>query len=337
WVSGPPAFLPSGLAGRSARRSQPRVSGLLASSWTGSLTSYRTSDADVKLFAYAKDKKITRIERVIEILTQYGGGLSHRINYNEVVSNLDKLDISPDDIYSLQLFLSTKHKNLFKVIRVMQESVFVKDEKKNLTHSSFAQIFAGFLFFLLDYSPVFDELYPYRNTIEEWLVNLKKCGKNISKEYMKQHIIDFSDLSNDNILILLNNVMPGYIKPIQKDLNTIRSANIKTSITKDQCLNRSYILNRPNVFLLWKSGKNILSPKVKEIKDGVVSTVVKTIKSTKFWVFLIAVVLSSFLVWGIHHYQKDFNWLILEISNRISIVSEDKADSLILYPLFVLL
>ncbi|KAI5130024.1 hypothetical protein NEPAR04_1724 [Nematocida parisii] len=294
------------------------------------------SDADAKLFAHAKDKKITRIERVIEILTQHGGGLSYRINYNEIVSNLDKLDISPDDIYSLQLFLSAKHKNRFKVIRDMQESVFVKDEKKSITHSSFSQIFTGFFFFLLDYSPVFDEFYPYRNTIEEWLVNLKRCSKNISKEYMKQHILDLSDLSDDNILILLNNVMPEYIKPIQADLNTIQITNIKTSIAKDKCLNRSYILNRPNIFLLWKPNKNILSPKLKKVKDDVVSTVVKTIKSVKLWAFLIAVALSSFLVWGISYYQEDFNRLILKISNNISIISEDKTDPLVLYPRFIL-
>ncbi|EIJ87111.1 hypothetical protein NEQG_02697 [Nematocida parisii ERTm3] len=67
-----------------------------------------SADAMVKLYELTKSKKCSRLQRVLDILMKDGNKLTITDNSGKEQSNADKLRISNDDIYSLQLLARTE-------------------------------------------------------------------------------------------------------------------------------------------------------------------------------------------------------------------------------------
>ncbi|OAG32471.1 hypothetical protein NEIG_01394 [Nematocida sp. ERTm5] len=88
-------------------------------------------DALNYLFKLTSSGKCSRLQRVLDIITEFGGMLAGQDGEESAGSNLYRLGLDNDDVYSLYVFVCTNHIGVNVAVQLIKEVISAKRQQKN--------------------------------------------------------------------------------------------------------------------------------------------------------------------------------------------------------------
>ncbi|KAI5130099.1 hypothetical protein NEPAR04_1774 [Nematocida parisii] len=206
-----------------------------------------SKDAMVKLLELTKSKKCSRLQRVLDILIKHGDNLTITNTNGEEQSNADKLGLTNDDIYSLQLLARTEESDFFEftyniINNLVYKSIYDKDNDKKL-HNSILE-----LYYAIYKMSIMSTISTMNNEFSSYKEKKKNIIKTCLNQLNNMESIDF--MYNKSILTLLddykgilehndfdvvkvrNNVVPNYFKVIEHNVYGIIGRPIEETTNK---------------------------------------------------------------------------------------------------------
>ncbi|KAI5167960.1 hypothetical protein NEIRO02_2289 [Nematocida sp. AWRm79] len=213
------------------------------------LTPQKAEEALLKCSMFSKT---TRLQKVLNILIKHGGNLSGHNDNGEVIANFSSLHLTSDEIYSLQLFLSTGYDNPFYPIQAMEKSVFVLEDVYE-EFSLFKPVFSTLFFFLSKDCQIGTREYPYKAGLIASLQLLQMCDRNIPIEKINTWYTNFNGINEYTRDMFLENTIPNYVRTVQKQLSIVHRPVIKFFTYKKLLPNELYALCRQKKIALYNT------------------------------------------------------------------------------------
>ncbi|KAI5130098.1 hypothetical protein NEPAR04_1773 [Nematocida parisii] len=186
-----------------------------------------SADAMVKLCELTKSKKCSRLQRVLDILMKDGNKLTITDNSGKEQSNADKLRISNDDIYSLQLLARTEESDFlfftcYIINGLIYNLIWVQEKSKKLSAPIVWLYYTIYEMSIKDdeFNLGKDENKDRIKTCVDQLNNMENIRVIYNKYILtildrRRAILEHKDF---DVVKVRNNVLPGYLKLIISDV-----------------------------------------------------------------------------------------------------------------------
>ncbi|KAI5146365.1 hypothetical protein NEPAR07_2325 [Nematocida parisii] len=216
------------------------------------LSQLTPQEAEEALLKCSILSKTTRLQKVLNILIKHGGNLSGHNDNGEVIANFSSLHLTSDEIYSLQLFLSTGYDNLFYPIQAMEKSIFVLEHAYE-EFSFFKPVFSALFFFLSKDCQIITREYPYKAGLIASLQLLQMCDRDIPIEKINTWYANFNGINENARGIFFENTIPNYVRTVQKQLSLVHRPVIKFFTYKKLLPHELYVLCKQKKIALYNT------------------------------------------------------------------------------------
>ncbi|EIJ93309.1 uncharacterized protein NEPG_01651 [Nematocida parisii ERTm1] len=216
------------------------------------LSQLTPQEAEEALLKCSILSKTTRLQKVLNILIKHGGNLSGNNDNGEVIANFSSLHLTSDEIYSLQLFLSTGYDNLFYPIQTMEKSIFVLEHAYE-EFSFFKPVFSALFFFLSKDCQIITREYPYKAGLIASLQLLQMCDRDIPIEKINTWYANFNGINENARGIFFENTIPNYVRTVQKQLSLVHRPVIKFFTYKKLLPHELYVLCKQKKIALYNT------------------------------------------------------------------------------------
>ncbi|EIJ89378.1 hypothetical protein NEPAR06_0476 [Nematocida parisii] len=202
-----------------------------------------STSAIIKLCELAESGECSRLQRVLNILVKHGDNLTITNTDGEEQSNADKLGLTNDDIYSLQLLARTEESDFFEftyniINHLIYESIYVQDNDKDLHNSIPKLYYTIYKMFIMRNEFNLDKD-KNKDTIKTCLNQLKNM-KNIVAgrtehgiSRLNHYITETLNHTDFNIDKFRANLLKGYLKSIKSDVYDIVGLPIEGTTKKE--------------------------------------------------------------------------------------------------------
>ncbi|KAI5155505.1 hypothetical protein NEPAR06_1887 [Nematocida parisii] len=206
-----------------------------------------SKDAIVKLCELTELKKCSRLQNALNILMKHDDNLTITDENGEEQSNICDLELTNDDIYSLQLLARTKDSDFFNfthyiINNLIYNSICIQDKDKRLYTS------IGWLYYTIynmSIIPTTNDIFSLdkdknKNTIKTHLNQLKNMKSIVFRDTKYtpmlldkcKVVLGHKDFNIDKIR---NNVLQSYFKSIKSDICDIIGRPIEETTIKGLC------------------------------------------------------------------------------------------------------
>ncbi|KAI5169649.1 hypothetical protein NEIRO03_2685, partial [Nematocida sp. AWRm78] len=191
-----------------------------------------SNDAIIKLCKLTKSKECSRLQRALDILIKHGRNINIKYENGKKQSNTTELEISKDDIYSLQLLKISYLHYIIYFNEFLKESVYKSiyiQTKNNENYFNFS-IYALYKLVTIEDTSAYGnkrKTEPYitqtKNEIKKYLSEIKNMKSMSIRDIVKESYILEYLITRNSITIneFTNNVLQNYLKSTESIISCI--------------------------------------------------------------------------------------------------------------------
>ncbi|KAI5165640.1 hypothetical protein NEIRO03_0572 [Nematocida sp. AWRm78] len=207
-------------------------------------------DALNYLFKLTSSGKCSRLQRVLDIITEFGGMLAGQDGEESAGSSLYRLGLDNDDVYSLYVFVCTNHIGVNVAVQLIKEVISAKRQQKN--GFPIIQNIYSALFFMIEKTHNLSDNAIYTKNVFKYILKDLQRYKNPGSIEFIDDLKPLRERYPIDLDSFVENVSDVYRACMQKKIGAIFSSPIPISIDNG--------LNQDELELIDAIHKHTISP-----------------------------------------------------------------------------
>ncbi|EIJ93973.1 uncharacterized protein NEPG_01545 [Nematocida parisii ERTm1] len=183
-----------------------------------------SADVIKRLFELTESKECSRLQRVLDILEQHGKEIVTINESGNEESNMKKLGLEPDDIYSLQLFTRANPYEIDQVIADMYGMISIQDQD-DVEHNVLKDIITLSLFNDTTTGHINKKIKTFIKNLKESMNTFKTAKTIIISKESSQTISDICSRYECDPMEFKNNVAKKYLESLKDKLSSVNDSS----------------------------------------------------------------------------------------------------------------